>query len=326
MTAQKYTVGFVYVLTNESMPDLVKIGYTSRLTEDRAQELYTTSTAEPFKVAYRATTSWYEQVESRVHVLLNEYRINANREFFRVSVDKAINAVRLALIETASIDSWKGLKHTFMAGDRAALTLKAGQIFVLINYESFHDLMADNPKVIDFWQAHSDGDILEVYATDSANHISGFSEGDSGSTDDPVPYLDRDKKVTNSVINGRERLMSGERLVWLPAPEDVEKETSVVFESQNYCQIVSRTSNPVIGSHGLPLLLNDFLLRTELWSEANRLAVHTALELPTPRTWSPRQNRDSSWEIIGSDPPTEEHWLTQLKKPMKKSRQRKAKR
>jgi len=44
MTTQKYTVGFVYVLTNESMPDLVKIGYTSRLTEDRAQELYTTST------------------------------------------------------------------------------------------------------------------------------------------------------------------------------------------------------------------------------------------------------------------------------------------
>ena len=231
--------------------------------------------------------------------------------------------MRLALIETASIDSWKGLKHTFMTGDRAVLTLKAGQVFVLINYESFLDVMADNAKVIDFWQAHSDGDLLEIYATDSAKHVSGFSDGDSGITDDPVPYLDREKNVANSLINGRESLMSGERLVWIPAPEDAEKETSVVFESRNYCQIVSRTSNPVIGSHGLPLLLNDFLLRTELWSEANRLAVHEALQLPAPRTWSPRQNRDSSWETIGSDPPNAEYWLPQLKKKIKKPRKRK---
>ena len=320
MLTPMYTVGFVYVLTNDSMPGLVKIGYTSRLTEDRAQDLYQTNIPEPYKIAYRTTTSWYREVESRVHVLLNEYRINASREFFRISVDKAINAVRLALIETASIDSWKGLKHTFATGDRAALTLKAGQIFVVINYESCHDVMADNAKVIDFWQSHSDGDVLEIYATDSATHVSGFSDGDSGGTDDPVPYIDRDKNIANSVINGRERLMSGERLVWLPAPEDVKKETSVVFESQNYCQIISRTSTPVIGSHGLPLLLNDFLLRTELWHEANRLAVHSALELPAPRNWSPRQNRDSSWETIGSDPPTAEYWLKQLKKTIKKPR------
>ncbi len=317
-----YTVGFVYVLTNPSMQGIVKIGLTSRLPEDRAKDLYTTGVPEAFEVAYRTTTSYPQAVERRVHQLLDDYRTDQKREFFRVSVNKAIDAVRLALIETASIDSWKCLRlHTFATGDRASLTLKAGQVFVLISYESLADVMADNAEVIDFWQAHSDGDILEIYATDSRTHIAGFSDGDIESTDDPVPYLNREKTVANSLINGRERLVPGERLVWLPAPEDADRELSVVFEAQNYCQIVSRTFEPAIGVHGLPLLLNDFLLDSKLWPIANYNSVHEALALSVPRNWSPRQDddsHDSMWQSIGSEPPNAEYWLPQLKQQKKK--------
>jgi len=281
--------------------------------------LYTTGVPEAFEVAYRAATSSPQLVERRVHQLLEEYRTTPKREFFRVSVDKAIDAVCLALIETTSLDSWKNLRvHTFSTGDRTVLTLKAGQVFVLINYESFADVMVGNAEIIDFWQAHSDGDILEIYATDSPTHVSGFSDGDFGSTDDPVPYLNREKTVANSSINGRERLMPGERLVWLPAPKDVERELSVVLESQNYCQIVSRTSNPVTGLDGLPLLLNNFSWHDELWYETNRPSVEKALTLPAPRTWSPRHNRDSMCMNIGSEPPDTDYWLPQLKKRKRK--------
>ena len=33
-------MGYVYILTNEAMPNLVEIGYTDRTPEERAAELY----------------------------------------------------------------------------------------------------------------------------------------------------------------------------------------------------------------------------------------------------------------------------------------------
>ena len=41
-------MGSVYILTNEAMPDLIKIGCTTRTAEERAQELYTTEVPHPF--------------------------------------------------------------------------------------------------------------------------------------------------------------------------------------------------------------------------------------------------------------------------------------
>ena len=124
--------------------------------------------------------------------------------------------------------------------------------------------MGGNASIIDCWQAHSDGDLLEIYAAESASQVLGFSNSDPGSDVDPVPYLDREENVVNGLINGREKLMPGERLVWLPAPEDAEDEKSVIFESREHCQIVSRTWSPILVPHGFPLLLNDFT-HTDMW-------------------------------------------------------------
>ena len=35
-------MGSVYILTNKAMPDLVKIGYTTRTAKERGEELYRT--------------------------------------------------------------------------------------------------------------------------------------------------------------------------------------------------------------------------------------------------------------------------------------------
>jgi T5orf172 domain len=314
MATPTYTVDFVYVLTNSSMPGLVKVGLTSWLPEDRAKDLYTTSVPEAFEVAYRATTSWPQAVEQRTHHLLNDNRVNPKREFFRVKVEEAINAVRHALLDVAGIDSWKRSGTHFLTnGDRASLTLKSGQIFALLSYRSLTDMMGGgNAEIIDLWQVHSNGDLLEIYATDSPSYISGFSDNDPGSTDDPVPYLDRKETVANGLINGRERLMPGERLVWLPSPEDAANEASVVFEAESHCQIVSRTWSPVLGPHGLPLLLNNFTYNNG-WAEAQH-SIRAALSLPIPRTWAPRQERDSTWAEVSSDLPPPDYWLPQLKR------------
>jgi hypothetical protein len=317
MTSSTRAVGFVYVLTNEFMPGLVKVGRTSGLPEDRAKGLYETGVPGPFEVVYRSATSRPEAVERSAHELLGKYRTNSKREFFSVPVDDAVEAVREAAVEVAGIRSWKSsAPHLLKSGDRLALTLEAGQAFALICYKSFDDVLRGDAAIIDLWQAHSDGDLLEILATESASHIAGFSDGDLKSTDDPVPYLNREGTVANGLINGRERLMPGERLVWLPPPEDAEMETSVVFETTDYCQIVSRTWSPKLGPHGFPLLLNEFTY-TDVWSAARR-SVREVLTLPTPRAWAPRQGRDPHWERIGSQPPNPDHWLPQLKKRHRK--------
>jgi hypothetical protein len=313
MASSTRTVGFVYVLTNELMPGIVKVGQTLGLPEDRAKGLYTTGVPEPFEVAYRSATSRPEAVERRAHKLLGEYRTNSKREFFRVSVEDAVEAVRQAVVEVASIGSWKSSEpHLLQSGDRLALTLEAGQAFALVGYKSLGDVLSGNADIIDLWQAHSHGDLLEIFATESARHIAGLSDGDPGGTDDPVPYLNREETVANGLINGRERLMPGERLVWLPAPEDADVESSVVFEAIDYCQIVSRAWSPQFGSQGFPLLLNEFTY-TDAWPAARR-SIREALALPVPRAWAPREDRDPQWEPIGSRPPNPEHWLPQLKR------------
>src|ERR1700735_3371921 len=117
--------GFVYVLTNELMPGVVKVGLTSWLPEDRAKGLYTTGVPVPFEVAYRAMTSWPDAVERRAHEWLDDKRVSERREFFHVSVEKAIEAVRLAAIDVAGIASWKASAlHALRSGDRLGLNLE----------------------------------------------------------------------------------------------------------------------------------------------------------------------------------------------------------
>ena len=311
MNAPRHTIGFVYVLTNDSMPGLVKVGMTSYLPEDRAQDLYSTGVAEAFNVAFRTATSHPRAVEQRAHDLLQEYRTNPKREFFRVDVAMAIEAVRHALVDAGGMERWDDPKpHMLTRGDRVSLALEAGQAFALIGYKGPEQILAGEAEVIDVWQAHSDADLLELYATESPARVAGFGDRDPDGASAPVPYLDRDGTVPNGFINGREKLMPGERLVWLPAPGDTETQVGVVFEARDHCQVTSRTWSPRIGSDGFPLLLNSFL-HSVLWPAADR-TIRGALALPVPRHWAPRDGRDSTWAPIGTEPPSPDHWLPQL--------------
>jgi hypothetical protein len=312
-SAQKI-VGFVYVMTNESMPGIVKVGRTSLLPEDRARDLYTTGVPRPFKVMYRSATSRLDAVERRAHESLEGSRINAGREFFRVSVQEAVEAVQLAAVEVAGIASWESAeRHQLRSGDRIALTLEAGQVFALVAYPSW---IACRAKLVDLWQAHSSGDLLEILVTDSASEVAGFSDGDPGGAEDPVPYLDRARTIPNGMMNGRERLLPGDRVVWIPAQRHADEQASVVFEASNYCQVVSRTWSPRLAPEGMPLLLNVLTCEAS-WPAAAR-SIREALALPMPRCWAPREGRDSSWEDFGSVLPSPERWLPQLKPRVRK--------
>ncbi len=84
-------MGCVYILENPAMPDLIKIGYTTRTAEERAKELYEgmTGVPTPFVVAHIENCDEPRKLEAAVHKKLSNYRINNNREFFKYPADDA---------------------------------------------------------------------------------------------------------------------------------------------------------------------------------------------------------------------------------------------
>lgn len=87
--------GYVYVLTNECMPGIVKVGRTTRTVGGRAGELFQTGVPMPFKVAHFVATPDCVWLERWVHAFFQQNRVAPDREFFRSSVEQ----VSAALVE-----------------------------------------------------------------------------------------------------------------------------------------------------------------------------------------------------------------------------------
>lgn len=84
--------GFVYILTNEYMPSVVKIGMTERSPTLRAMELSgSTSVPAKFEVYAYFEVAECSQAEAMMHRMLDEYRANRSREFFLIPAFKAAN-------------------------------------------------------------------------------------------------------------------------------------------------------------------------------------------------------------------------------------------
>jgi hypothetical protein len=88
----------LYILTNEAMPDCVKIGITDNV-ERRMKELYgSTAVPLPFDCYYAAEVENADIAEKKIHFALGDFRMNDKREFFRIAPEK-VRAI-LELIAT----------------------------------------------------------------------------------------------------------------------------------------------------------------------------------------------------------------------------------
>lgn len=74
----------VYILSNPSMPELIKIGRTNRSVEERLKELNNTSLPTQFSVEHIIETSNSKYLEKMIHKNFDDHRVNDNREFFRI--------------------------------------------------------------------------------------------------------------------------------------------------------------------------------------------------------------------------------------------------
>jgi hypothetical protein len=87
--------GYLYILTNPSMPGLVKIGITTRTVDDRLSELNSaTGVPDPFAVEAYFESSNPLVEESAVHTRLALSRVSG-KEFFRMTLAEALTAARV---------------------------------------------------------------------------------------------------------------------------------------------------------------------------------------------------------------------------------------
>ena len=92
----------VYVLTNEAMPGIVKIGMTEADTvEARMAQLNAHSGVPlPFECYFAAEVQACRRIESILHQLFSEQRINPRREFFHVDPEKVVLAISIGSFST----------------------------------------------------------------------------------------------------------------------------------------------------------------------------------------------------------------------------------
>jgi len=175
----------IYILTNEAMPGYIKIGKTSTSLEQRIRELSgSTSVPLPFTCFYACTVKDSSFVEHQLHDAFDNNRVNPKREFFKISPERIVSALKLAEIE--NITPKKDFVET--QEDQKALNEARAEIRAKFNFK-----MANIPigaeiifsrdenikaKVVDNKLIEFNGEITSL--SDSARKILGYDYGVQG--------------------------------------------------------------------------------------------------------------------------------------------------
>ena len=83
---------FIYVVSNPSIPNKVKVGRTTNLIQ-RIKQLQSSGVPTSFKYEFVAIVENSESAERTAHYALRFFRVARNREFFSVSAEEAIKKI-----------------------------------------------------------------------------------------------------------------------------------------------------------------------------------------------------------------------------------------
>ena len=171
----------IYVLVNEAMPGLVKIGLTTDNVESRISQLSMHSGIPlPFECYFAAEVKDCAKLEKTLHQLFSEYRINPKREFFKIDPEKVVLAISIGEFKEITPGAVEIDKEEQQALAKAkarrprikleALGIKSGDILTCSRDENITAAVVDGGKV-DF-----QGEILSLSAAAlKALHSLGYS-------------------------------------------------------------------------------------------------------------------------------------------------------
>ena len=120
---RKKTPGYVYVLFNPAMPEMVKIGRTASASEARAHKI-SRATGVPlaFVVAHEEWVPDAAGLETALHRRFRKIRVSRKREFFRLPLKDAVRA--LVDLSAAARRKDRSLLPTWKGGTGASLPFR----------------------------------------------------------------------------------------------------------------------------------------------------------------------------------------------------------
>ncbi|MDR0484883.1 MAG: GIY-YIG nuclease family protein [Alphaproteobacteria bacterium] len=80
--------GYIYLIKNEYMPNLYKIGQTNNMKRRLAELNSPTSIPAPFEIECVYEVRNYKIAEKALHEVFDRYRVSPNREFFLVDPEQ----------------------------------------------------------------------------------------------------------------------------------------------------------------------------------------------------------------------------------------------
>ena len=181
-------LGYVYVMSNEAMPGLYKIGCTSRHPLERASDLYTTGVPTPFVVEYCINIDNYANIERLVHKELSAY--NFGKEFFKCDLDKCILTIKkVAGYNSKYSESYSNnkLKDNIEKNDNKNSTYNTS------TYKSYYDKVNDNKK-----SAYNTSAYKSHYDKSNDNHKNNYMYTYTNTT---TPYYKNRSTINNTTSN-----------------------------------------------------------------------------------------------------------------------------
>jgi hypothetical protein len=149
----------IYVLINEAMPGLVKIGLTTgESVESRIASLSAASGIPlPFECYFAAEVTDCAKLEKTLHQLFSESRINPKREFFKVDPEKVVLAISIGGFKEVTPGATEIDKEEQEALDRIkarrprikldALGIKPGDVLTCSRDETITATVVDGGKI-----------------------------------------------------------------------------------------------------------------------------------------------------------------------------------
>ena len=154
----------VYILTNEAMPNLIKIGKTTRSdVKVRMNELYSSGVPFQFECAYAVEVDDCSTVEKALHTAFNPNRVNPKREFFSIDPEQAIAILKLlsnkdvtplvnddlnSNISSTEIEAAKQAKKKRPSINYSEMGLAVGTVLTFVNDTGIEVVIASDKKVI----------------------------------------------------------------------------------------------------------------------------------------------------------------------------------
>lgn len=87
---------YIYILTNDTLPGLCKIGFTKNKPTERVKQINSaTGVAMDFNVVYQYPCFNAHDLEREIHMYLESqgFRVNKKKEFFNITVEQAVSVI-----------------------------------------------------------------------------------------------------------------------------------------------------------------------------------------------------------------------------------------